>query len=356
MYLRFAMNARDLGEYIAGMLFEHDCVIIPGFGGFIANYKAAFIHPRSGDVYPPSKQISFNASLNRNDGMLVSYIAEILALDYPSALQRLQHGVELFNQELNSGRRLEIERVGILYRDRDKRLRFIPNENNNFLRSSFGLPVLSVKPLLSGEPETFASDETTLLTFKRKLRRVAAIALPLTMVGSFLLGSLMHPGEFEMAGFSLFRTQEIKAIYCPQTVPVAPDSAASPVLSIASLLDSSSENVLHVNFESGEADSNGIAVRLNYDQQPEAAAGSPENEIASTVEKSWFVIAGAFSVEANANNLIEELRANGFDANLAGKNGSLFLVSSGTYTSEEAARSALSQFKTDARSAWILSR
>jgi nucleoid DNA-binding protein len=350
------MEARGLGEHIANLLFEHDCVIIPGFGGFIANYKAAFIHPRSGDVYPPSKQISFNAALNRNDGLLVSYIAEKMALDYPAALQLVQKGVQEFNQELNSGRRMEIDRVGILYRDRDSRMRFIPNENNNFLRSSFGLPVLSIKPLLSGEPEVSSRTEIPVISYRRRLLRAAVIVLPIAMAGSFLLGSWMHKSEFEMAGFSLLRSQEVKALYSPQSeAPAAlpqPDSAPS----ISALMDGSADNVLHINFETGVADPNGIAVRLKTDALPEAIPGSPEKENIRNNGKMWFVIAGAFSIESNANKLVEELKGQGFDASLAGKKGSLHLVSSGIYTSPEAARSALDAFKNDSRSGWILSR
>lgn len=350
------MEARGLGEHIANLLFEHDCVIIPGFGGFIANYKAAFVHPRSGDVYPPSKQISFNASLNRNDGLLVSHIAEKMAMDYPAALQLLQEGVLEFNRELNSGRRIEIDRVGILYRDRDKRLRFIPNENNNFLRSSFGLPVLSVKPLLSGEPELSPGSEIPVITYKRRLLRAAAVVLPLAMAGSFFLGSWMHKNEFEMAGFTFPGAREVKASYSPQSEEVTSLTDADLTPSMSSLLQESAENVLRVNFESGEADPNGIAVRLKPESLPGTAPGSPEKETVVGNGKMWLVIAGAFSIESNANKLVEELRGQGFDATLAGKKGSLHLVSSGVYTSPEAARSALDAFKTDSRNGWILSR
>ena len=45
--------------YISELLYRHDCVILPGLGGFITNYRSAQIHPVSHTLRPPSKSISF---------------------------------------------------------------------------------------------------------------------------------------------------------------------------------------------------------------------------------------------------------------------------------------------------------
>ena len=60
----------DITAFIRELLFGHDCVIVPGFGGFIGNYTPASIDKSSGTFYPPVKQISFNRNLNHNDGLL----------------------------------------------------------------------------------------------------------------------------------------------------------------------------------------------------------------------------------------------------------------------------------------------
>ncbi len=65
----------DVTAFIRELLFGHDCVIVPGFGGFIGNYTPARIDKRTGTFYPPVKQISFNRNLNHNDGLLVGKIS-----------------------------------------------------------------------------------------------------------------------------------------------------------------------------------------------------------------------------------------------------------------------------------------
>ncbi len=66
----------DITAFIRELLFGHDCVIVPGFGGFIGNYTPARIDKSTSTFYPPVKQISFNRNLNHNDGLLVGRISD----------------------------------------------------------------------------------------------------------------------------------------------------------------------------------------------------------------------------------------------------------------------------------------
>ena len=60
----------DVRVTISRLLEEHDCVILPGYGGFIGNYAPARIDPVSHSFVPPSKKILFNINLKQNDGLL----------------------------------------------------------------------------------------------------------------------------------------------------------------------------------------------------------------------------------------------------------------------------------------------
>ena len=62
-------------HYISELLFLHECVIIPEFGGFVGSRKSAELNKFTGTLSPPSKQILFNPNLKSNDGLLVAHIA-----------------------------------------------------------------------------------------------------------------------------------------------------------------------------------------------------------------------------------------------------------------------------------------
>ena len=49
----------QLDSHISYLLHEHDCVILPAFGGFVANYNSATIDPIINLMHPP-KNILFS--------------------------------------------------------------------------------------------------------------------------------------------------------------------------------------------------------------------------------------------------------------------------------------------------------
>ena len=78
-----------INKHISFLLCEHNCVVIPDFGGFVANYESARIDSRSHFMYAPKKSIVFNKSLQNNDGLLVNEIASCEGLTFKQAKKEL---------------------------------------------------------------------------------------------------------------------------------------------------------------------------------------------------------------------------------------------------------------------------
>ena len=94
----------DVTAFIRELLFGHDCVIVPGFGGFIGNYTPARIDKNTGTFYPPVKQISFNRNLNHNDGLLVGRISVSAEINYGDARNLVEEFVAGVRKKLEKGR------------------------------------------------------------------------------------------------------------------------------------------------------------------------------------------------------------------------------------------------------------
>ena len=82
-------------KHISELLYQHDCVIVPEFGGFVANYCSAKIHPTQHTFTPPSKSIVFNSNLKNNDGLLANHIALAENTNYPEANARLHSAITM---------------------------------------------------------------------------------------------------------------------------------------------------------------------------------------------------------------------------------------------------------------------
>jgi len=137
----------DISAFIRELLFGHDCVIVPGFGGFIGNYSPASIDKASGTFYPPVKQISFNRNLNHNDGLLVGTISGSSKINYADARFLVEEFVADLRKRLEKGERVVFDNIGIFTNNQEGSLQFEPDRSANYHLDSFGLESFQFMPL-----------------------------------------------------------------------------------------------------------------------------------------------------------------------------------------------------------------
>ncbi|GCD80838.1 HU domain-containing protein [Schleiferia thermophila] len=128
-----------INQHIIQLLYSYDCVIIPGFGGFVSKYFPAEIQEGTYMFRPPSKRISFNARLKENDGLLAHYISRKEGVSYQEAMQMIEISVRSWQRIIESGNKVTLEGIGKLYSDAEGNLQFSPALEANFLTSSYGL-------------------------------------------------------------------------------------------------------------------------------------------------------------------------------------------------------------------------
>lgn len=129
----------QLSPYIKDLLYRYECVIIPGFGAFLANYTSASIHVDSSTFYPPGKTISFNRQLQTNDGLLANYVASVEGISYESALQKIRNYTGLLSLKLSKGEQVTLDTIGDFSLTPENKVQFVPCDTENFNITSFGL-------------------------------------------------------------------------------------------------------------------------------------------------------------------------------------------------------------------------
>ncbi len=134
-------------KYIRSLLYEHDCVVIPDFGGFIAHYTSASVHPIRHTFVPPSKEIAFNEMLKLNDGMLISYIASGEGINREEAAKKVRDFADSVRDDIRRHQKYVFEEIGTLTLNFEQKLQFEPFKHINYLGESFGLPELIHKPI-----------------------------------------------------------------------------------------------------------------------------------------------------------------------------------------------------------------
>nr|WP_315137330.1 SPOR domain-containing protein [uncultured Capnocytophaga sp.] len=129
---------KDLNVYIEELLYKHQCVIIPKFGAFISNRKSAKMADDK-TFAPPKRELSFNASLNSNDGLLMKYVSEQSGIDYKLVEDYVNLAVEGWKRILQQEQPLVLDRIGTLRQTREGRVSFEPANEVNYLTDSFGM-------------------------------------------------------------------------------------------------------------------------------------------------------------------------------------------------------------------------
>ncbi len=134
-------------NYIQELLFAHNCVVIPEFGGFITELKSVEIHPITHRFTPPTKRIAFNEQLKVNDGLLATTIVRREGIELGEAYEKIKQFVQLIRTELRANNNYVFQEIGKLFYNIEHKLEFEPDTRLNYLEESFGFQELFFKPI-----------------------------------------------------------------------------------------------------------------------------------------------------------------------------------------------------------------
>ena len=316
--LAFSMK-QTIEHYISNLLYLHDCVIIPGFGGFIGNKKSAFIHPVSKIIYPPSKELLFNKNLTQNDGLLATHIAKQEGIDLSETRSLIEDFVQNIQTELNTRSAFKLQKVGTFTKGKEGNISFLQDKNQNYNLASFGMQANHK----SKKIERTINDEKEVIvkTIKQKdfgktLKKAAAVLIPL--IGLSLIG--------------ITQEENINNIY-------------TQMVNLNPFADSKTEIVK-------EAPTKKIEVPIVEIIETEKA------EIVSPIipeQHTYYIIAGAFAEQKNATRMLEKLKKWNYDASIL-EAGKLMRVSYNSFSKKEEAIMALTEIRKDNKLAWLLTK
>jgi len=180
-----------LDKYIGDLLYRYECVIVPGFGGFITNKISAKNISSKHKFFPPTKEIAFNQNLNNNDGLLANYLVQAKKISYTHAIEIIESCVTDWQTLLDEDNTFDIKKVGSFRLNQDRNLQFTAVEDVNYLTESYGLSSFTslaikrtgdkakVKPLNKNNP-TYTNNSVNI----RKYVRYAAIIIPFIAIST----------------------------------------------------------------------------------------------------------------------------------------------------------------------------
>jgi hypothetical protein len=348
-------------KHISELLYEHDCVIVPEFGGFIANYAPAKIHPTQHTFIPPSKNISFNKHLKSNDGLLANHIAISEKTSYPEALKHINTFSITTNAQLKQGQKVRIEEVGSLFLDTEKNIQFEP-ETTNYLLDAFGLtqfqsPAIK-RDTITKRIEKEFTDRTPVVAVqsnKVKIKRYVALAITVPVIASMIWLSV-KTDVFKNVNYSSLNPFSIKVKeavdYSKKTATQTKELTATDVKPIAIVVAKDTLNNTHLSTSQPVT-----ASLLENKEIGIVKADSTKVERANlpvSPELKFHLVTGCFQVPENADRFVNTLQDQNISASIIGKRNGLLVVSSGNFATKEEAMAQLLVLKKSQPEAWLL--
>ena len=360
----------NISKHIHELLFEHDCVIIPGFGGFVANYLPARLDESNNRIFPPSKHLLFNKSLINNDGLLAHRISAEEGVSYEEALEKLAEYTRLISKTISNEKRLEFPNIGLLF-IKENTYQF-KSTGNNFLMSSFGLPVLDAVPFANEDPIKEEKEETPVINLqeyqnkksKRKFKYwwVAAVLVPIVFYSVWIpmkTNLFKSSGEFHYSDLNPFSFRKDRVYEYNSLVScVEFNSIEEKVISEVIITSSTNDQYGEYQLDDSEIY---LTVKLHENNITEIESTYVDVEEETTINnssnKKYFLIGGCFKKQNNATNFTKKLRSMGYEAlELDIKNGLHRIAISGYPTRKKAKEARKEILENDGLSSWILKK
>ena len=369
------------------LLKSNEIVVIPQFGAFVSDIESAKI--QSFAVLPPSRKIIFNKNIIKDDGLLVKYVSEVLNQEYLKSKLIVAESVHGWKKSLTFGENINFDNIGKLSLNNEGHIAFETFSNKDLQSEFFGLETSNIRRLVKEdtkdfqpriEPvnETLPKDKkieslkkslTTekvpqkviplykeKKTFKWGVQSAAAAVSPFIFLGLGLIGakSIDKRGDLNFASMFSWveeKVQQTSTSKVDITIPkiyAAEDFFSKEELELINeKIDDKS--ILRTDIDKSIKDKEEGEITNNIVEENQSVKST-------SIKFKHHLVAGCFSVKANASKFLEELKSKGFNARLIGttKNG-LHRVAYGSYNSRKKALQQLASIKlNENKSCWIL--
>ena len=332
----------DIAIYIKEFILKNECVILPGFGGFISKYCPANIDPGKKILTPPSKEIEFQKDLKKDNGLLINYIAKKKKIFITRARRLIEDYINKINDKLNRGEKVVLEGIGTFIKDfRDQEIKFFSFRDENYLIDSYGLMDLELSELeKSGSPGSISIRIPPVKIINRKktgfwvassvviLILLLILIIPLTdsNYSADVDFSFLNPGKPD----SISSEENEKIIFGKRRI-INQDS----INNIGQLIDNATRK----------------EVALFYNE-PE----DNKNEDFISQSNKYYLVAGSFKRLENAERLKSDLLNDGYNPQILKTENGYFRVTLSSFDNRNIAIRELERVRKGLnRSVWILS-
>lgn len=333
-----------LEQHISKLLYSNDCVVVPGFGAFMAKSFSAEINNATQMFVPPGRRISFQPALRSDDGLLLLEVAQHENRSKDVVRLELSDLVSSWHSKLHKGEKVRLDNLGLFYIDRQGELQFKPQVDVNYDSKYFGLGVFRASPLvqISEEARVIPLRERT---DRKRMPMWRSVAVAVGVTGLLAIGGMKSGYDFnipDLAGFNWLN----KPTSTETTLDTEAEEASEVVDTNVEGASSATEEVEVVEEPAQEA--------APVEEAPTIELNTEDVAVSPVQRGVYYVVVGSFVEKTNADDLYHELQSKGYDAHVLPFDGKYNKVAIAAFNTREAATQQLREYRQRVqRGAWI---
>lgn len=357
----------ELSRHIESLMLNHDCVIVPGLGGFVTQYVPARRVDDEQLFLPPCRSVGFNPQLNLNDGLLVQSYMQAYDTNYPETIKLINDAVAQLKKELQEQGEYELSGIGKLTLGIGDKYNFIPCEAGVLSPELYGLDAVTTPRITDFKEDVAQPKGDNKLNNKKKLHvnstgknytisinreLVNYVAAAVVAIFFYLIwatpinnnnstkqqmASAVYEQLFNKANQANVTTAEL-----PQATPIHLPNVTN---------EQPNTNLLQ---PSNSVDNSLTEVQQQTQAQPNVQ-NAQEAQVTQTNGHFTLVLASAIT-ENNAQAFANKLKVEGLKEALPYKRGRMVRVVYGHYPTEQAAQQALNKLQAHQAfaDAWVM--
>ncbi|MEI7594818.1 MAG: SPOR domain-containing protein [Bacteroidota bacterium] len=405
-------------KYISEILKKKELVIIPDFGAIFKNQMSAVVDNDKNVLKPPYITYTFNEFLKYNDGEIAGLVKEAESITQIEAEEKIKLEVQEIKQKLEQGSKIQIDGVGDLTLGANGKTILISLDIKD-KDENFGLPEIKVEAVTKEEPvvveekaeevivpiieeittepaEIEIVDADKVIEEKKKEIIIEEVPIATThwseneepqvntvpinnieepaekeeFIQSDVLEPVIEPKRKKRTGLVIFLSILVLLI-CIISVAliVAPEKVKEMTKNLP-FIGHTNDTVItrdtvikkdtvieNTTVEEQAADS--VIVDEPTPEKVKAEPVKPKEppkSKESATNGNFYIVAGSFSVAANAEKLSTQLQVKGFSAQVINYKGKSTVVY-GTYTTQTEVNEALAKIRSgENKDAWILKK
>lgn len=335
----------ELSRHIESLMLKHDCVIVPGLGGFVTQYVPARRIDDEQLFLPPCRSVGFNPQLSLNDGLLVQSYMQAYDTNYPETVKLIDDAVQQLKNKLREDGEYELSGIGRLTLGIGGKYDFTPYESGVLSPELYGLDAVTVPTIAQKRKEEEKEDSVIskakkkvnvkrteknyTISINRELVNYVAAAVVAIFFYCLWVTPLNNTPQSEQQTASVVYEQLFNQSSSTHKIVASKPCNAQPIAA-PTKATSDSANVAPT------------AQASASQSQAETTQETTTQQETATVSKGKYTLVLASAIEeTNANTYASKLKKEGMSEAAPYKKGKMVRVVYGSYPTESAAQEAL---------------